>query len=337
MPGEPKYLNSPGDGAVSQGPRALRPVRDAPRAYQPFAPARRRRLHGHGAPASGRHRLRGGDARHGHDRRASAAPVPPGAARWCSPSTATAPAARPPGARCSRRCPRRARGARSASCSCPRATIRTRSSARKARTPSRRACADAAAAVGIPGARAVAAERARRTPTGARALRRAARPLFAKVPAGVYRELLLERLARGGRPERRSACEELWAPGAPAARRQRRRRPRRAARRRGARGRRARQPGAPGDRAAAALPGDRRRGEPQPSAPGLMRSDEPGVALLRELIDDLKRAPGTDRRPGHASAGADREGGESLQKLLRARGGHYRGGRRRRGTARRRW
>ena len=45
--GEPKYLNSP-RRAVSQGARALRSVRDAPRPYQPQAPSDRRRLHGRG-------------------------------------------------------------------------------------------------------------------------------------------------------------------------------------------------------------------------------------------------------------------------------------------------
>ena len=80
-----------------------------------------------------------------------------------------------------------------------------------------------------------------------------ARPLFAKVPAGVYRELLLERLAQVvGLSAAR--LEELWSAAAPAgaspappgteascaAPRGRQRRPRHS--------------GAPGDRAAAALP-----------------------------------------------------------------------------------
>jgi DNA primase len=78
-----------------------------------------------------------------------------------------------------------------------------------------------------------------------------ARPLFAKVPEGVYRELLLERLAEVvGLSSQR--LEELWSQGragaAPAAAPQWRAR------------RRPRQPGTPGDRAAAALPQHRRRG-----------------------------------------------------------------------------
>jgi len=57
----------------------------------------------------------------------------------CLPSTAIAPGARLPGAPCSRRCPRRARAARSASCSCPTGRIRTPLSGRRAASPSRRA------------------------------------------------------------------------------------------------------------------------------------------------------------------------------------------------------
>ena len=89
-----------------------------------------------------------------------------------------------------------------------------------------------------------------------------ARPLFAKVPAGVYRELLLERLAQVvGLSAAR--LEELWSAAAPRRRiaQRRCRCAERPAPRRAARQRRARQPGAPGDRAAAALPGDRQRGD----------------------------------------------------------------------------
>src|SRR5262249_10557467 len=117
----------------------------------------------------------------------------------------------------------------------------------------------------------------------------AARPLFLKVPEGVYRELLLDRLAEvvGLSPQR---LRELWMPGAapPAA-----------------------EPAAPAarPRTATAVAG---RGslvrqavvrllhypaiaaEVSPAErAGLDASEEPGVALLRELIDDLTAHPAT--------------------------------------------
>ena len=48
---------------------------------------------------------------------------------------------------------------------------------------------------------------------------------------------------------------------------------------------------------------------------GLEGSDEPGVALLRELLDDLREHPAQHRRQV-VERWADREGGESLPKLL---------------------
>jgi DNA primase len=149
-----------------------------------------------------------------------------------------------------------------------------------------------------------------------------ARPLFAKVPEGVYRELLLARLAEVvGLPARR--LEELWGPRAggvsvssPAA--------------------------APAQ--ANATPGNaggaRRvaRGAGRGSLvrqaivrllhypaiavevtaaerAGLDASEEPGAALLRELLDNLRE------QPAQISAQvierwSSREGGEWLQKLL---------------------
>jgi DNA primase len=139
-----------------------------------------------------------------------------------------------------------------------------------------------------------------------------ARPLFAKVPEGVYRELLLERLAQvvGLNAAR---LEELWAQG---------------------------RAGIP-----AALPPPQpvRRAPPARSAgrgslvrqaivrllhypaialevataerAGLDTSDEAGVALLRELLDDLREHPA--QIPAQViQRWAGREEGESLQKLL---------------------
>ena len=227
----------------------------------------------------------------------SARPPPPSTSgacfgscpRWCSPSTATAPAARPPGARCSRHCPRRARGARSASCSCPKGTIRIRWSAPKAVRPSRSAAGRRAAPVRVPGARALASTVISPTPTGARAFAEAARPLFAKVPQGVYRELLLERLAEvvGSAPQRLAEAVGAAARGCAGSRLCRcADAPPRARRRRGA--------------GAAVLCArrscgccttrNRQRSELAERA-GLDASEEPGVALLRELLDDLREQP----------------------------------------------
>jgi len=141
-----------------------------------------------------------------------------------------------------------------------------------------------------------------------------ARPLFARVPEGVYRELLLERLAQvvGLTPTR---LEALWsgaksdAPSAsspPPARRPAAARPARGA----GRGSLVRQaiirllhyPGIALEVTAA-------------ERAGLDASDEPGVPLLRELLDDLRE------RPAQIAAQViqrwmEHKEGATLQKLL---------------------
>ncbi|HEV2228415.1 MAG TPA: DNA primase [Steroidobacteraceae bacterium] len=140
-----------------------------------------------------------------------------------------------------------------------------------------------------------------------------ARPLFQRLPAGVYRELLLGRLAQvvGLPPER---LEELWSRAAGA-------------------------PAAPAAAASAARPPGRVRSsagrgslvrqaivrlvhfpaiaaEVSPTErSGLDASEEAGIKLLRELLDNLRE------QPAQISAQviqrwAGREGAESLQKLL---------------------
>ena len=138
-----------------------------------------------------------------------------------------------------------------------------------------------------------------------------ARPLYQKVPAGVYRELLLGRLAQvvGLAAER---LEELWgkAPGAPPAPAASAPRPPERTRTSGGRGSLVRQaivrlvhfPAI----AAEVSPAERS---------GLDASEEAGIQLLRELLDNLRE------QPAQISAQviqrwAGREGGESLQKLL---------------------
>jgi DNA primase len=141
----------------------------------------------------------------------------------------------------------------------------------------------------------------------------AARPLFAKVPEGVYRELLLERLAQvvGLSGQR---LQELWAGArtaaatvaapAPVTR------PARARAHSGGRGTLVRQaivrllhyPAIAAEVSAA-------------ERAGLEASEEAGVALLRELLDNLRE------HPAHIPAQviqrwAGREGGDALQKLL---------------------
>jgi DNA primase len=145
----------------------------------------------------------------------------------------------------------------------------------------------------------------------------AARPLLAKVPEGVYRELLLERLGGvvGLAPRR---LEELWTAehGPPPAA--------------------ARDAAPPAGRARSAVRarGDAGRGSlvrqaivrlvhfPAIAAEvsaaeraGLDNAEEPGVALLRELLDELRERPA--QIPAQlVQRWAGRENAESLQKLL---------------------
>ncbi len=142
-----------------------------------------------------------------------------------------------------------------------------------------------------------------------------ARPLFAKVPAGVYRELLLERLAQVvGLSAAR--LEELWSAAAAGRRIACSRRRRCGARRAHAAG-----GGGRGSLVRQAIvrllhyPADRPRGDAPPSAPALMRARRPGVGLLRELLDNLREQPA--QIPAQViQRWEGREGGEALQKLL---------------------
>ena len=140
-----------------------------------------------------------------------------------------------------------------------------------------------------------------------------ARPLYQKVPAGVYRELLLGRLAQvvGLAPER---LEELWsrAPGAPPASAAAPSASRAPARTRTSAGR-----GSLVRQAIVRLvhfPSIAAEVSPAERS-GLDASEEAGIQLLRELLDNLRE------QPAQISAQviqrwAGREGGESLQKLL---------------------
>jgi DNA primase len=142
-----------------------------------------------------------------------------------------------------------------------------------------------------------------------------ARPLFARVPAGVYRELLLERLAQvvGLAPERLEALWTAARAGAPApATPQATARPPAPARpgRGAGRGSLVRQaiirllhyPGIALEVTAA-------------ERAGLDASEEPGAALLRELLDDLREQPA--QIPAQViQRWMEHKDGETLQKLL---------------------
>jgi DNA primase len=140
-----------------------------------------------------------------------------------------------------------------------------------------------------------------------------ARPLYQKVAAGVYRELLLGRLAQvvGLAAER---LEELWskAPGAPPASAAAPNAPRAPERTRASAGR-----GSLVRQAIVRLvhfPAIAAEVSPAERS-GLDASEEAGIKLLRELLDNLRE------QPAQISAQviqrwAGREGGESLQKLL---------------------
>ncbi len=142
-----------------------------------------------------------------------------------------------------------------------------------------------------------------------------ARPLFLKVPEGVYRELLLERLAEvvGLGPQR---LGELWgaaaSPPVPA-----QAAPPVPLRRNGARTAVGAGRGSLVRQAIVRL-----LHHPQIAAEvsaqerlGLEANEEPGVALLRELIDELQARPA--QIPAQVvQRWADRDGAEALQKLL---------------------
>jgi DNA primase len=138
----------------------------------------------------------------------------------------------------------------------------------------------------------------------------AARPLLAKVSAGVYHELLLARIAEAvGLPPQR--LDELWNAGAKPA-----------------------QPEPPVQRPTARVAVSAGRGSlvrqaitrllwypaiatqvTEAERAALDRVTEPGIELLRELIDNLRESPA--QLPAQViERWADRPEGESLQKLL---------------------
>jgi DNA primase len=138
----------------------------------------------------------------------------------------------------------------------------------------------------------------------------AARPLLAKVSPGVYRELLLARIAEAvGLPPQR--LDELWNAGTKPA-----------------------QPEPPVQRPPARVAMSAGRGSlvrqaitrllwypaiaaevPDAERASLDRVTEPGIELLRELIDNLRESPA--QLPAQViERWADRPEGESLQKLL---------------------
>jgi DNA primase len=142
----------------------------------------------------------------------------------------------------------------------------------------------------------------------------AARPLFAKVSEGVYRELLLERLAQVvGLSSHR--LEELWRGGRSAALPAATANPARPAR-----ARRAAHSGGRGSLVRQAIarllhyPAIANEVSAAERA-GLEACEEPGVALLRELLDNLREQPA--QIPAQViQRWAGREGGDALQKLL---------------------
>jgi len=144
-------------------------------------------------------------------------------------------------------------------------------------------------------------------------LAEAARPLFLKVPEGVFRELLLERLAEvvGLNPRR---LGELWTPAAAATAPQAPPTPLRRPSARAALG------AGRGSLVRQAIV--RLLHHPQialeveaAERAGLEASEEPGVALLRELLDELRAHPA--QIPAQVvQRWSGREGAEALQKLL---------------------
>ena len=158
----------------------------------------------------------------------------------------------------------------------------------------------------------------------------AARPLVAKLAHGLYRELVLERIAATIKLSA-ERLQELWSAGRRASARGA---VTHAERSRTRHQRGTRQSRAPGDRAPAAVSGDCRARQRCRSARTLDRLHEPGIELLRELIDDLKRTPGADFGASHRALG--RPAGARVARETSAEGGsHYRCRRRRRRIARR--
>ena len=186
------------DRAVPQGPRAVRALRGAAGAAQGRAAAGRRGLRGRRAPRAVRHRLVGRDARHGDDARAPQPPVSRHERARVLLRRRPRRAATPPGARSRTRSSTPATGASSSSCSCPRDTTPTRWSARKAPRPSRRASPRPCRSRSSWSAQLVARTDLSSVDGRAR-LAELARPLLARVPPGVYHELLVERLAEAVR------------------------------------------------------------------------------------------------------------------------------------------
>ena len=101
--GEPKYLNSPGDAALSQRPRALWPQPRPEDRARDQRDHRGRRLYGRDRTGPGRDQQRGRAARHRLDRGPDRLALAHGARSRSSVSTATMPAsARPRGRRIGR-------------------------------------------------------------------------------------------------------------------------------------------------------------------------------------------------------------------------------------------